>query len=92
MKQFRFEGTTKGHLAQPPCNEQGHPQLDNVARSPLFAFLVVLEVLKTTLPPTWVKQAGIYDTHWALKNFGYDEISVSQAEVLAISGSSISVM
>jgi len=26
-------GTFKGHLFQLPCNEQGHPQLDQVARS-----------------------------------------------------------
>jgi len=28
---FGFEGTFGGHLAQPPCSEQGHPQLDQVA-------------------------------------------------------------
>ncbi|KAK4823689.1 hypothetical protein QYF61_005755 [Mycteria americana] len=27
-------GTFKGHLVQPPCNEQGHLQLDQVAQSP----------------------------------------------------------
>ena len=24
---FELEGTSKGHLVQPPCGEQGHPQL-----------------------------------------------------------------
>jgi len=30
-----LEGTFKGHLAQPRCNEQGHLQLDQVAQSPI---------------------------------------------------------
>ncbi|KAK4822001.1 hypothetical protein QYF61_006615, partial [Mycteria americana] len=33
--QSGLEGTFKGHLVQPPCNEQGHPQLDQVAQSPI---------------------------------------------------------
>ena len=32
---FGLEGTFKGHLVQPPCNEQGHLQLDQVAQSPV---------------------------------------------------------
>ncbi|KAK4823100.1 hypothetical protein QYF61_025838 [Mycteria americana] len=32
---FGLEGTFKGHLVQPRCNEQGHLQLDQVAQSPL---------------------------------------------------------
>ncbi|KAF1551686.1 Otoconin-90, partial [Eudyptes schlegeli] len=28
-------GTSKGHLVQPPCREQGHLQLDQVAQSPI---------------------------------------------------------
>jgi len=27
-----LEGTFKGHLVQLPCNEQEHPQLDQVAQ------------------------------------------------------------
>jgi len=30
-----FEETFRGHLAQPPCSEQGHLQLDQVAQSPV---------------------------------------------------------
>jgi len=30
---FELEGTLKGHLVQPPCNEQGHPQLHQVLRA-----------------------------------------------------------
>jgi len=30
-----LEGTFKGHLAQPPCSEQGHLQPDHVAQSPV---------------------------------------------------------
>jgi len=30
-----LEGTFKGHLVQPSCNEQGHLQLDQVAKSPV---------------------------------------------------------
>lgn len=30
---FELEGTIKGHLAQLPCNDQGHLQLDQVAQS-----------------------------------------------------------
>ena len=28
-----LEGTLKGHLVQPPCKEQGHPQLHQVLRA-----------------------------------------------------------
>jgi len=30
---FESEGTLKSHLVQPPCNEQGHPQLHQVLRA-----------------------------------------------------------
>jgi len=30
-----LEGTFRGHLAQPPCSEQGYLQLDQVAQSPV---------------------------------------------------------
>jgi len=30
-----LEGALKGHLVQLPCNEHGHPQLDQVAQSPI---------------------------------------------------------
>jgi len=30
---FGLEGTFRGHLAQPPCSEQGHLQLDQSAQS-----------------------------------------------------------
>ena len=30
---LELEGTLKGHLVQLPCNEQGHPQLDQVLRA-----------------------------------------------------------
>ena len=30
---FRLEGTFRGHLAQPPCSEQGYLQPDQVAQS-----------------------------------------------------------
>ena len=32
---FGLEGTFRGQLAQPPCSEQGHLQLDHVAQSPV---------------------------------------------------------
>ncbi|KAK4811229.1 hypothetical protein QYF61_022126, partial [Mycteria americana] len=32
---FGLEGTFKGHLVQPPCNEQGHLQLDQAAQNPV---------------------------------------------------------
>ena len=32
---FGLEGTFRGHLAQPPCNKQGHLQLDQVVQSPI---------------------------------------------------------
>jgi len=32
---FGLEGTFRGHLAQLPCSEQGHLQLDQVAQSPV---------------------------------------------------------
>jgi len=34
VKCFGLEGTFRGHLAQHPCSEQGHLQLDQVAQSP----------------------------------------------------------
>jgi len=30
---FGLEGTFRGHLAHPPCGEQGYLQLDQVAQS-----------------------------------------------------------
>ena len=33
IESFDLEGTLKGHLAQLPCNEQGHQQLNQVAQS-----------------------------------------------------------
>ena len=32
---FGLEGAFRGHLAQPPCSEQGLLQLDQVAQSPI---------------------------------------------------------
>ena len=32
---FGLERTFRGHLAQPPCSEQGHLQLDQGAQSPV---------------------------------------------------------
>ena len=32
---FGLERTFRGHLAQPPCSEQGHIPLDQVAQSPI---------------------------------------------------------
>jgi len=32
---FGLEGTFRGHLAQPPCREQGYLQLDQVAQIPV---------------------------------------------------------
>jgi len=37
---FRLGGIFRGHLAQPPCSEQGHLQLDQVAQ--FFAVLSVM--------------------------------------------------
>jgi len=33
LEQFGLEGTFKGYLAQSPCSEQGHFQMDQVAQS-----------------------------------------------------------
>ena len=38
-----LEGTFKGHLLQPPCNERGHLQLDQVAQSPIQPDLECLQ-------------------------------------------------
>jgi len=35
MERFRLEGTFKHHLVQPPSNEQGHLQLDQVTQRPV---------------------------------------------------------
>jgi len=32
---FGLEGTLRGHVPQPPCSEQGHLPLDQVAQSPV---------------------------------------------------------
>jgi len=34
IESFGLEGTFRGHLAQPPCSEQGYLQLDQVLRAP----------------------------------------------------------
>jgi len=34
IEYFVLEGTIRGPLAQRPCSEQGHLQLDQVAQSP----------------------------------------------------------
>ena len=34
IKSFELEGTLKGHLVEPSCNAQGHPQLHQVLRTP----------------------------------------------------------
>jgi len=33
IESLEMEVTFKGHLVQLPCNEQGHPQLDQAAQS-----------------------------------------------------------
>ena len=33
IESFELDGTLKGHLIQPSCNEQGHLQLDQVLRA-----------------------------------------------------------
>jgi len=30
IESLELEGTFKGHLAQLPCNEEGHPMLDQI--------------------------------------------------------------
>jgi len=30
MESLELKGTSEGHLVQLPCNEQGHPQLDQL--------------------------------------------------------------
>lgn len=35
IESFELEGTLKDHLAQPPCNEQGQLQFNQVAQSPI---------------------------------------------------------
>ena len=35
IERFGLEGTFKGRLVQPPCHEQGHLPLDQVAQSPV---------------------------------------------------------
>jgi len=42
---FGWEGTFRGHLAQPPSSEQGHLQLDQVAQSPVQPGLEEFELL-----------------------------------------------
>ena len=36
---FGLEGIFRGHLAQPPCSEQGHLQLDQVAQGPTWPWM-----------------------------------------------------
>ena len=35
LLQLGLEGTFRGHPVQPPCNVQGHLQLDQIAQSPI---------------------------------------------------------
>jgi len=43
IESLELEGTFKCHLVQLPCNEQGHPQLDQVAQSLVQPNLEYLE-------------------------------------------------
>ena len=43
VESFQLEGTLRGRLAQLPCNEQGHPQLDQGAQSPVWPDLECLQ-------------------------------------------------
>ena len=40
---FEFEDTSKGHLVQPSCNEQGHLQVDQDAQNPVQPDLECLQ-------------------------------------------------
>jgi len=44
-----LEATFKGHLVQPPCSEQGHLQLDEVAQSPVQPGLECFQAVTTSL-------------------------------------------
>ena len=39
IKLFELKGTLKCHVVQPPCNEQGHLQLHQVAQTPFQPYL-----------------------------------------------------
>jgi len=40
---IELEETFRGHLVQPPCSEQGHLQLDQIAQSPVQPGLECLQ-------------------------------------------------
>jgi len=39
---FGLEGTFKRHVVQPPCNEQGHPQLNGLIQELIFSVMCSL--------------------------------------------------
>ena len=43
---IELEGTFKGHLVQPLCNDQGHIQLDQIAQSPIQPDFECLFIIK----------------------------------------------
>jgi len=45
-----LEGTFKGHLAQPPCSEQGDLKLDQVAQTPVQPGLATFPGMGPPLP------------------------------------------
>lgn len=50
MESLQLQGIFKGHLVQPPCNEQGHLQLDQVSQSNQGPWMLSG---RGYLPPLW---------------------------------------
>jgi len=48
---FGLEGTFRCYLAQPPCSEQGHLQLDQVAQSPVHPMYILKKKTKQNQKP-----------------------------------------
>ena len=50
IESLELKGTLKGHLVQPPCNEQGRAQLHQVLRTPSSLTLDVSRNRASTIP------------------------------------------
>ena len=59
IKSFELEETIKAHWVQSPCNEQGHPQLGQVAQSPVQPGLEILQAEKEMMRASkWIAAPG----------------------------------
>ena len=74
-----MEGTFKSHLVQPPCNKQGHLQLDQVAQSPIQPSLWCLQgqgIHHLSGQPVPVLHHPYFKKHFLISNINLPSLSL----------------